>query len=143
MDQYNLAPLVHDSHVLYEIWKGMYGLPQAGLIAYKCLVVHLAMYNYAPACHTPGLWRHATHPILFSLVVDDFGIKHIGWQHAEHILSALHDLYSVTVDRKGKKYLGLTLAWDYAKRTCDISMPGYIEAAIKNFQHPVPTRSQD
>lgn len=121
----------------------MYGLPQAGLIAYKRLVIHLAKYNYAPTRHTPGLWRYATRPILFSLVVDDFGIKHVGRQHAEHLLSALRDLYLVTVDWKGEKYLGLTLDWDYNKHTCDIAMPGYIEAALHRFQHPIPTRPQD
>jgi hypothetical protein len=35
MEQYNLAQLVHDGHVLCDIRKGMYSLPQAGLIAYK------------------------------------------------------------------------------------------------------------
>jgi hypothetical protein len=27
---------------------------------------------------TPGLWTHKTRPILFSLVVDDFGVKYVG-----------------------------------------------------------------
>jgi hypothetical protein len=103
----------------------------------------LAKYGYAPVRHTPGLWRHATRPILFSLVVDDFGIKHVGRQHANHLLSALRDLYSVTVDWTGSKYLGLTLEWDYVNRTCDISMPGYIAAALHRFQHPPPKRPQD
>ena len=30
MEQYNLAPIVHNGHVLTKIRKGMYGLPQAG-----------------------------------------------------------------------------------------------------------------
>jgi hypothetical protein len=33
MEQYNLAPLVHNGHVLTKIRKGMYGLPQAGILA--------------------------------------------------------------------------------------------------------------
>ena len=143
MEQYNLAGLVHDGHVLVEIRKGMYGLPQAGQLAYERLVEHLAKYGYAPTRHTPGLWRHTSRPLLFSLVVDDFGIKTVGKKHADHLLAALRDLYSVTVDWKGEKYLGLTLKWDYTNRTCDVSMPGYIEAALHRFQHPAPTRPQD
>ncbi len=55
MEQYNLAPLVHNSYVLVKIQKGMYSLPQAGLIAYKQLVKHLAKYGYHPKCRTQPL----------------------------------------------------------------------------------------
>jgi hypothetical protein len=41
MEQYNLAPLVHDGVVLVEIRKGMYGLPQAGIIANAWPFAHL------------------------------------------------------------------------------------------------------
>ena len=109
MTQYNLLPLVYNGFVLVEIRKGMYGLTQAGLIAYECLVYHLAKYGYYPCRHTHGLWRHHTRPILFSLVVDDFGIKTVGRAHAKHLLSALRELYWVTADWSGTRYLGLTL----------------------------------
>ena len=58
MTQYNLLPLVHNGFVLVEIRKGMYGVPQAGLIAYERLVGHLAKYGYYPCRHTHSLWRH-------------------------------------------------------------------------------------
>ena len=112
MTQYNLLPLVHNGFVLVEIRKGMYGLPQDGFIAYERLVRHLTTYGYYPCCHTHGLWRHRTRPILFSLVIDDFGIKTVGRAHAEHLLSALRDVYRVTANWSGTRYLGLTLEWD-------------------------------
>jgi hypothetical protein len=34
---YNLMPLVHNGHVYIEIQWGMYGLPQAGIIANQLL----------------------------------------------------------------------------------------------------------
>ena len=52
----------------------MDGLSQAGILAYKRLVAHLALSGYTPVQHTPGLFRHATRPVTFSLVVDDFAI---------------------------------------------------------------------
>ena len=143
MTQYHLAPLVHNGHVLVEIRKGMYGLPQAGQLAYERLAIHLAKYGYTPARHTPGLWRHHTRPILFSLVVDDFGVKTVGRAHAQHLLTALRTLYSVTADWTGSTYLGLHLEWDYLRRTCDISMPNYITTALHRFQHPPPARAED
>jgi hypothetical protein len=53
MDNYNLWPLVHNGMVRCLIRKGMYGLPQAGRIAFDDLVRHLEPYGYAPAPHTP------------------------------------------------------------------------------------------
>jgi hypothetical protein len=29
----------------------------------------------------------------------------------------------------------MTLKWDYDKRTCDISMPGYVSNVLSKFQH--------
>jgi hypothetical protein len=37
MDQYNLAPLVERGFVMVEIRNGIYGLPQAGILAYNLL----------------------------------------------------------------------------------------------------------
>ena len=63
-------------------------------------------------------------------MVDDFGIKYTGREHAEHLLAALSDLYTITTDWTGGRYVGLTLAWDYTHRTMDFSMPGYIANAL-------------
>jgi hypothetical protein len=142
MEQYNLAPLVHKGYVLVEIRKGMYGLPQAGLLAYERLVKHLATYDYHPAQHTPGLLRHTTRPVTFVLTVDDFGVKYVGQENAEHLVAAIKDLYQATTDWKGTLYCGLTLKWDYAARTVDMSMPGYVAKAIAKFCASTPTRPQ-
>ena len=45
MQQYGLKRLIVNNHVLVEIRKGMYGLPQAGLIAQKCLNAHLDKFG--------------------------------------------------------------------------------------------------
>jgi len=42
MDQYNLPDLIVNEYVLVEIRKGMYGMPQPGLIAQERLHIHLA-----------------------------------------------------------------------------------------------------
>ena len=75
IDQYDLLPLVHNGYVYIEIRKGMYGLPQAGIIANNKLRKHLANFGHIPTKNTPGLWKHQTRPVQFSLVVDDFGVK--------------------------------------------------------------------
>jgi hypothetical protein len=92
MDQYNLKPLIHNGSVMVE----MYSLPQAGILASNRLVKHLATFGYSLAKHTPGLFHHATRPISFCLVVDNFGVKYIGRENAEHLVSAFEFLYDMT-----------------------------------------------
>ena len=77
IDQYNLLPLVRNGYVYIEIQRSMYGLPQTGILANNQLTEHLEPKGYYQCRHTLGLWRHKWRPILFSLVVDDFGIKYI------------------------------------------------------------------
>jgi hypothetical protein len=36
----------------------------------------------------------------------------------------------------------MTLKWDYDKRTCDISMPGYVSNVLSKFQHDSPKHPQ-
>jgi hypothetical protein len=119
MDQYKLATLVRNDIVLVEIRKGMYGLSQAGIIANSRLKAHLATWGYRPCPNTPGRFLHDTHP-----VVDDFGIKYVGHEHADHLIQCLQSIYEITTDWSGTKYCGLTLDWDYQAHTVHLSMPG-------------------
>jgi hypothetical protein len=44
--QYNLLPLVSDCHVYIEVQKGMYILPQAGILANQLLARRLTIHGY-------------------------------------------------------------------------------------------------
>jgi hypothetical protein len=138
IQKYNLNDLAVDGWVYIEIRKGMYGLKQAGLLANQLLQTRLAPFVYYPARHTPGLWLHKTRPVSFTLVVDDFAVKYVGKQHAEHLWNALLQTYELTTDWTATVYSGMTLKWDYDKRTCDISMPGYVSNVLSKFQHDAP-----
>ena len=65
MAAYKLEDLIVDGRVLAEISKGMYGLPQAGRLAYDQLVLNLEQNGYYPCKRTHGLRRHVTRPVLF------------------------------------------------------------------------------
>jgi hypothetical protein len=84
IDKYDLIELAQDGKVYIEIQKGMDGLPQAGILTNELLQRNLAKDGYRPTKHTHGLWKHDTRPI--SLVVDDFGVKYVGREHAEHLM---------------------------------------------------------
>jgi hypothetical protein len=74
--------------------------------------------------------------------VDDFAFKYVGKQHAEHLWNALLRTYELITHWTATVYSGITLKWEYDKRTCDISMPGYVSIVLSNFQHDCPKHPQ-
>ena len=120
----------------------MPGLKQAGHIANDRLKARLAKFGFAPVRRTPVMWKHNTKPILFSLVVDNFGVKYIGKENADHFIQALQKIYTISIDWTGSLFCGLTIDWDYTAHTCDIFMPKYLQTALLKFQHPVSKRPQ-
>ena len=122
----------------------MYGLPQAGMLAHRKLSTVLTAANFQSSLHTPGLWIHRTRPIQFSLVVDDFGVKYVGKEHADFLLKTLHDAqYETTVNWDGTLFCGITLEWDYIRRRCWLSMPNYVKMVLLRFRHQIPQNRED
>lgn len=97
----------------------MYGLPQAGLLAQQRLIAHLAVHGYTQT-PTPCLFRHATNGTVFTLVVDDFGIKYTSPEGANHLISTLKLLYDIKVDWSGTSYIGFTIAFDSTTKSVSL-----------------------
>ena len=91
-------------------------------INYKSKIVH-------------GLWKHKTRPICFCLVVDDFAVKYIDHEDANHLINTIRKYYPMTVDKEAMKYIGLTIQWDYTNRKAHIYMLGYLNKAFVRFKH--------
>lgn len=140
---YKLTEIAHNGFVYVQINKGMYGLPQAGILANELLEKRLSQHGYYQCRHTPGLWRHHTKPIKFCLVVDDLAISYTDKQDAQDLFSILQQHYKgVTVDWDAKLYCGIHVNWDYDKHTAELTMPNYIKQTLKTYQHPTPKRQQ-
>ena len=91
-----------DGFVYWEIRKGMYGLPQAGIIAQELLAKQLKEHGYSQSETTPGLWKHKWRLIIFSLVVNDFGVKYVGEEHAQHLLKIIQKYHQCSVEIEGE-----------------------------------------
>ena len=50
--------------------------------------------------------------------MDDFGIEYVDKVHAEHLLTALREHYTVTTDWTGTKFASIDITWDYKAQTC-------------------------
>ncbi|KAL7487795.1 hypothetical protein ACHAW6_013376, partial [Cyclotella cf. meneghiniana] len=75
-------------------------------------------------------------------LVDDFGVKYVGQEHALHLKSILEEHYTLSTDWKGTRYIGLSLDWEYTQRRVHLSMPGYVSQALKQFQLHKPSSPQ-
>jgi hypothetical protein len=121
----------------------MYGLPQAGMIlANNLLQTRLAPHGYAPVAHTPGLWRHCDTATSLVLVADDFSVKYVKKKDATNLLAILRQWYEIKVDWEAALFCGITFEWNYHKRTCRLSMPGYIMTMLVKLDHRPPKRPQ-
>ena len=66
IDMYNLQNLVTSGGYVYiRIKKRMYGLKQAGVLAYNNLFNNLREHGYVTIPQTVGLWKHKTLPTTF------------------------------------------------------------------------------
>jgi hypothetical protein len=99
IEEYSLLSLVLDGQVYIEVQKGMYAPPPS----------RIAIHGYHQTKSTPGLWRHVTRPIQFTLVVDNFVVKYLVKEHAQHLIDALKTDYIVSKDWTGGLYCGITL----------------------------------
>jgi hypothetical protein len=113
IEEYKLREKATNNNRVYiKAKQGLYGLLQSGLLANKLLKKRLNKHGYQQSKLVPGLWKHDTRPIQFTLVVDDFGVKYKGKEHAQHLKNTLKEHYKLTCDWTGTRYIGITLDWD-------------------------------
>lgn len=124
--QYNLLPLVQNGFVMVDIKRGLYGLPQVGILAK----------------HTHGLFKNHSRNISFTLFVDEFDVKYKQQEDLDHLHNTIKQLYTTTNDISGSLYCSLTLKWNYVKRYVDISILGYITCLPSKYKHPNPSCPQ-
>ena len=131
--QYHLENISDNDNVMVEISKGIYGLPHAGKIAQDRLFSLLEKHGFRQCANTPCLFRHITRPIVFCLVVDDFGVKYKNKEDVNYLISTLQHLYQLDISWDNTKYLGITLDFDRQQRTVSLSMPNYVQKALIRF----------
>jgi hypothetical protein len=74
---------------------------------------------------------------MFSLVVDNFGVKYGTKHHVTYLIDTIEEHYKFSTDWEGRLYCGIHIKWDYENRTVDLSMLGYIAATLHKYQHPL------
>jgi hypothetical protein len=142
MIKYNLYEYVHKDYVMFEIVKGVYGLPQASKISQDRLIAHLATKDYTQDPLVPCILKHRTNGNEFSLVVDDFGVKILSDEGAHQLIDSLKELYEIKVDWTGSKYLGMHLKWEYKKEQVAVSVPGMMPKLVEHVEKTLTSIKQ-
>jgi hypothetical protein len=70
-------------------------------LANKLLKKHLAPHGNFECKQTPCLWKHPTHPISFTLVVNNFGMKYTHQEDIDHLIMYIKEKYELTKDWDG------------------------------------------
>ena len=91
INQYDLLTIVVRDYLYLEMRRAVWGLLQVGILANKLLRKRLAPKGYYECKQTPGFWQHITRPILFTLVVDDFGVKYTNKADFDHLIECLKE----------------------------------------------------
>ena len=128
IERHHLAPFVTNGSALFQVSKGMYGLPQAGLLAQQRLLKHLAAHGYLQT-QTACIFVHTSNGTVFTLVVDDFGVK-----YTTRLIATLQLLYQIKTNWTGTSNTGFNTAFDTTRKTVTLSMPGYIANVLKRFK---------
>jgi hypothetical protein len=88
------------------------------------------------------MWKHIIRPVLFTLFVDNFGIKYVEREHVEHLIACIKEKYKLPEVWTGDLYCRIKLNWDHTACTLDISMPGYIKKILLKYKHCMPAWPQ-
>jgi len=89
--------------VYTQVNRGMYGLPQSGLLANELLERRLNIRVYHQSKLVPGLWCHTWHTVQFTLLVDDFGMKYVREEHTLHLKQTFKENYKITLEWDGRR----------------------------------------
>lgn len=132
LNHYKLHNIHSSNKIFMQINNVIYGLPQAGRLAYEKLYNILYSNNFITSSQTPGLWKHTQRPLSLVLCVDDFGIKYTSKYDFDFLIKILKVYYPITIDWIGNNYCGFNINWTYTTpKHVDINMPNYIPHTIK------------
>ena len=91
-----------------DIIKVMHVLPQEGQIENYFLTKNLAPQG-TTSVSTHYFYGGTNEDQWFSLIVDDFGVKYVGKQETEHLITCIPKYYPVSVDWTGGLCCGVSL----------------------------------
>ena len=114
------------------------GLKESGRLAGDDMRAHLAAHGHHKSKFTPGFFTHATRPILFALVVDDFGVKCKNSEDFQHLRDCPSLRCNMKADMGAEQCAGIDLVWDCKERSLCCSVDECVTTMLEEFKHVLP-----
>ena len=76
-------------------------------------------------------------------MVDDFGVKYVGKEHADHLIAVLKEHHKIPENRAGSNSCAVTFHWEYEKQELHLFMPGCVSKALQRFQQEMLKKPED
>ena len=90
-------------YVYSEIREGIYGLPQAGILAQKLPEKRRNAKGYRQSGICPGFGNVTGAVFVLAHASTTFGVKYVDGQHADHlIMNVLKEDHAISRDQEGK-----------------------------------------
>jgi hypothetical protein len=76
---------------------------------------------------------------MFTLVLDDFGIRYTNKQDVDNLIAIINKEYKCSQDWTGNRYIGFTLIWNYENTTLISQCPATLSAHCNASFTPRPS----
>ena len=113
----------------------MHGLKEAVKLAHDEIKAFLKPHGYESTKCTPGMWKHTPSGLTFTLIVNDLETKYTDINRAQHLLNTLQLKYEASTDWMGYLHAGVTLDWNYYKRTVKSLVPKHVQKMLEKHGH--------
>ena len=109
IDEYNIQDIASHGNVYVEIRKGMYGLKEAGIIAFNRLVTKLPLMATV-LTSIPHAYGHTIHTKLCShLQLTTLALSASNVRMLKHLFNAIQESYTISTDWPGTSYCDLSI----------------------------------
>ena len=117
IDLYNLREYIVTTAkgriIYFKVVKCLYGHPASGRLSFLKLKGILEEGGFYEDLEVDCLFKHRTRNIMFTLIVDDMGIKYAKQEDLDYLVSIIEPHWKLKVDLTGSKFIGMHLAWQY------------------------------
>ena len=136
LDDFHLHKYVTNKTILFWVDGSMYDQPAAGRIAQTDFKALVSSHGYYEHPDVPCLLLHRTRPTVFTLIVDDIGIKAFSEDDLQHLINTIRNKWEVKVNRTGAKYNGVRVIWNYCDNILITDVPNYVAEALARLNLP-------
>jgi hypothetical protein len=139
IDLYNMREYVVTTAkgrtIYFKVVKCLYGHPASGRLSFLKLKGILEEGGFYEHPMVDCLFIHKTRNIMFTLIVDDMGIKFAKKEDLEYLVSVIEPHWKLKVDLTGSRFIGMHLAWQYDRPVPRVIIynPSVVRDALARF----------